>query len=62
MKVLDVHYGILKTVPLYDGPLYEVWRKARGFDGGPRMPVTKLIHFARDVYEGSGNIYPAENQ
>ena len=62
MKVLDVHYELLKGVPIFNGPLYDVWRKARGFDGGPRIPVTTLIRFAGNIYESSGNISPHANQ
>lgn len=62
MKLLDVHYELLKGVPIFNGPLYDVWRKARGFDGGQRIPVNKLIHFAGSIYEGSGNIHPAEGK
>lgn len=58
MKLLDVHYELLKGVPIFNGPLYDVWRKARGFDGGQRIPVNKLIHFAGSIYESSRDFCP----
>ena len=59
MTTSEVLHAIFTLESSYfrNSPIEQVWRTARGFDGGQRTPVMRLMITAKEIHESSRDIF-----